>query len=198
MAAALTAGCSNGGNAGSSASTAARSTISSTTTAVSSSGSPAAGSGPAQPGGASKCKAAGLRLDLKPTDGGMGKASQLMVFTNVSKYSCTIAGFPGVSYVTGDNGSQVGAPAQHNGTETPQVTLAPGQAASSRIDMQEVEAVPQGTDCRPTALRGLRVYPPDDTAAMFVSLPPLASGDQRQGCANPAIDQLAVAPVTSG
>jgi hypothetical protein len=111
----------------------------------------------------------------------------------VGSRSCVIAGFPGVSYVTGDNGRQVGEPAVHGGKIGPQITLAPGQVASTVIHSVNA-GVFDPSACRPTPVRGYRVYAPDDLAAMFIPL-----GAESQGCAgNPPDPQLSVLTVISG
>jgi hypothetical protein len=109
----------------------------------------------------------------------------------VSKATCSIGGFPGVSYVTGDTGTQVGAPAQRDGAAGPSVTLQPGATASSIVDMTDV-GVFDATTCKPTPTLGLRVYPPNSTASMFVA----ANGT---GCAgNTPSPQLRVQTIKPG
>jgi hypothetical protein len=150
------------------------------------------GGAPAQSGGSgSDCKAADLKLSLGPTDGAAGHIYQALRFTNVSDVTCTMTGFPGVSYVTGDNGTQVGAPAQRDGAVGPTVTLAPGQVASSVVAMTDVGVFDPGA-CQPTPTRGFRVYPPNSTASMFVA-------ENGTGCAgNPPSPQLRVQTVKPG
>jgi hypothetical protein len=93
--------------------------------------------------------------------------------------------------VTGDNGTQVGKPAERIGPKGPQVTLRPGQVASSVVAMTDI-GVFDPAECKPTPTRGLRVYPPDSTASMFVA----RSG---RGCAgNPPSPQLRVETVKPG
>jgi hypothetical protein len=139
----------------------------------------------------SECKAASLKLSLGPSDGAAGHVFQALRFTNVSKVSCVIVGFPGVSYVTGGSGSQVGQPATRDGSKGAQITLKPGQVASAVISMTDIGVFDTAT-CKPTTTRGLRVYPPDSTASMFVA----QSG---RGCAgNPPSPQLRVQTIKPG
>jgi hypothetical protein len=112
-------------------------------------------------------------LTLKPGDGNgtAGTVYQALVFTNKSNKTCTLYGYPGVSWVTGNNGTQVADPFQRGGS-TPKktITLKAGQSAHANLQMPE----PLNFDpskCKPVSVRGLRVYPPDETAAVFVSLP---------------------------
>jgi hypothetical protein len=95
-------------------------------------------------------------------------------------------GFPKVTFVTGDQGKQVGAPAKHQGQHAPTVTLQPGETASAILGTAQWHNYPQSR-CEPTHVRGLRVYPPDDSAAMFV---PRAG----KACST-SVSQLTVKPV---
>ncbi|GDY31787.1 DUF4232 domain-containing protein [Gandjariella thermophila] len=115
---------------------------------------------------------------------------------NIGKANCVLSGFPGVSFVAPGNGEQVGAPAGHDGPTGPQVTLAPGQMASAIVRVASTENYP-ASDCNPVAVAGFRVYPPDDTAAMFVRFD---SGDVT-ACGNtriPGGPQLSVQAVKPG
>jgi hypothetical protein len=115
-----------------------------------------------------ECRTTSLKLSLGPSDGAAGHVFQALRFTNVSKVSCEIVGFPGVSYVTGTSGAQVGQPAQRDGAIGAQITLKPGQVASTVLTLTDV-GVFDASACKPTATRGLRVYPPDSTASMFIA-----------------------------
>jgi Protein of unknown function (DUF4232) len=55
------------------------------------------------------------------------------------------------------------------------VTLAPGALASAPLDIVDAAAVPT-SECKPVPVRGLRIYPPGQTAALFLPLPPAANG----------------------
>lgn len=142
-------------------------------------------------GGSAACGATQLKLTLGSPNGAAGHTYQPLQFTNVGKTSCQIVGFPGVSYVTGDSGTQVGAPAQRDGDMGPRVTLAPGQMASAIVIMTDV-GVFDAKACQPTPTRGFRVYPPNTTASMFIA----ANGT---GCAgNPPSPQLKVQTIKPG
>lgn len=146
---------------------------------------------PGGSGGSGECKAANLKLSIGSGDAAAGHFYVPIVFTNTGSTSCTMRGWPGVSYVTGDSGSQVGQPAKRTGTEGSTVRLAPHAVASSVITVTDV-AVFDASSCQPTPVRGFRVYAPDDTASMFVS----RSGT---GCAgNPPSPQLQVQTVKAG
>lgn len=117
-----------------------------------------------------ECKAVHLELGLGPADGAAGHVYQSLEFTNKSRTQCVMAGFPGVSYVTGDTGQQVGAPAVWVDKAGPPVLVVPGQTVFATLVVTDV-GVFDPDACRPTPVRGLRVYPPDETAAMYVDRP---------------------------
>lgn len=166
-----------------------------TTTPGRTTGGGSAGSGGApavsKPTSTPECRVANLTLSLGPSDGAAGHFYQALRFTNKGGSSCAIVGFPGVSYVTGDKGTQVGAPAQRDGAKGGQITLKPGATASSVLTLTDV-GVFDSSACKPTTIRGLRVYPPDERSSMFVA----RSGT---GCAgSPPSPQLRVQTVKPG
>jgi len=98
---------------------------------------------------------------------------------NIGTSSCTLYGYPGVSYVAGSDGHQVGAAATRQadptgGAETT-VTLAPGAVASAPLDIVDAAAIP-ASSCKPVPVQGLRVYPPGNKGALFISMPTAAGG----------------------
>jgi hypothetical protein len=148
---------------------------------------------PAQPDPAvsGECKAAELSLSLGQGDAAAGTLYRPLRFTNTGTRTCVIQGFPGVSYVAGDDGHQVGPAAFREGTKGSAVSLPPGASANAPVGFVQVRNYDPGV-CRPTAVRGLRVYPPHDTAAMFVPM-------DGTGCAGkPPGNQLVVKTVQSG
>lgn len=120
---------------------------------------------PPQPSDA--CATADLDVTLEMDGGAAGSVIYRLVFTNSSTSTCTMHGFPGVSYVKGDKGIQVGAPAAWVGDAGGAVTLKPGAKASALLQEVDVYNFDQA-DCNPVAVRGLRVYPPGQTKAAFV------------------------------
>lgn len=192
VAAVLLTACQGSSSAGSSPSSLS---VSSTTapapTTTSSAAPTATATQPGGSGGNGECKAANLKLSVGSGDAAAGHFYVPIVFTNTGSTSCSMRGWPGVSYVTGDSGSQVGQPAKRTGSEGSSVTLAPNAVASSVVTVTDV-AVFDANSCKPASVRGFRVYAPDDTASMFVS----RSGT---GCAgNPPSPQLQVQTVKAG
>jgi hypothetical protein len=139
----------------------------------------------------SECKVADLSLRLGGGDAAAGTSYRALVFTNTGTRTCTMQGFPGVSYVAGDDGHQVGPAAFRDGTKGPAVTLKPGASAFVDVGFVQVGNYDPNV-CKPTEVRGLRVYPPHDYDSMFLSNP-------GTGCsATPPGNQLTVDTIKSG
>lgn len=139
-------------------------------------------------GSGTECKVADLKLSLSGGDAAAGTTYRNLVFTNKGGRTCTIQGFPGVSYVTGDDGHQVGPAAYRVGKKGPVITVQPGASAISDIGFVQVRNYDPAV-CKPTEVRGLRVYPPHEYDSMFVEAP-------GTGCAGtPPGNQLTVATV---
>jgi hypothetical protein len=147
---------------------------------------------PGQPAGDGLCKAADLKVSFGRGDAGAGTVYRPLIFTNVSDHPCVIQGFPGVSYVGGADGHQVGAPAFRAGTKGPAITLNKGETASAAIGFVNVQNY-DPVDCQPQPVRGLRVYPPQETASLFVDM-------AGTGCGNANIqgNQLTVKTLEKG
>jgi hypothetical protein len=98
---------------------------------------------------------------------------------NIGSSPCALYGYPGVSWVAGADGHQVGAAAtrqpNNSGSSEGTVILAPGALASAPLDIVNASAIPPSS-CKPVPVRGLRVYPPGQTAAMFIPLATSAGG----------------------
>jgi hypothetical protein len=163
----LTAGCS----AMSTSSAPAPGSASAGTEAVSA--SPAAASTPA-------CESADLRASLGGGAGqGMSQDHTGLQLRNVGSSACTLYGYPGVSWVAGADGHQVGAAAVRapdaSGAAEGTVTLAPGATASAPLDIVDAAAIPQAS-CKPVPVTGLRIYPPGERAALFIALATSSGG----------------------
>jgi len=138
-----------------------------------------------------ECKVADLSLSLGGGDAAAGTSYRALVFTNKGSRTCTIQGFPGVSYVAGDDGHQVGPAAYRTGSKGPVVTLKPGANAFAEVGFVQVGNYDPAV-CKPTEVRGLRVYPPHDYDSMFLPNP-------GTGCAaTPPGNQLTVTTVQPG
>lgn len=134
------------------------------------------------------CAIGELNVTLGQPSGAAGSAELPVVFTNTGGRTCTLDGFPGVSYVTGASGSEVGAAAGRSGSGS-LVSLAPGAAATSLVRATNVENY-SADQCGVTDVAGLKVYPPNSYDSVFLAYP-------TKGCSMTGanINQLTVAPV---
>jgi uncharacterized protein DUF4232 len=87
------------------------------------------------------------------------------MFKNSSSSACTLAGYPGVSFLDAA-GRQVGEPAQRSATggAPSTVTVAPGQTAYAALGVVD----PGVANCTPATASAVRVYPPGETTATDV------------------------------
>ncbi|KAA5832098.1 DUF4232 domain-containing protein [Saccharopolyspora hirsuta] len=140
------------------------------------------------------CKAADLKLSFGESDGAAGSTYQPLIFTNSSDRSCVLQGFPGVSYVGGEDGHQIGEAAFREGKKGEEINLEPGGKASAMIKYTTVENYDSG-ECRMEPAKGLRIYPPQETASMFIPFE-----HERNGCAGNGIPghQLTVQTIQAG
>lgn len=131
-----------------------------------------------------RCHTADLKLTIGEGDGAAGTLYAPLIFTNASTRTCTLYGYPGVSWVTGDNGAQVNDPFKRSEQRKKvTVTLKPGATANAVLQQVNVGAFDK-SECEPTSIRGLRVYPPDETTSIFVSLPGEACSAKGVGVAS--------------
>jgi hypothetical protein len=138
-----------------------------------------------------ECKVGELKLSIGHGDATAGTLFRPLRFTNSGGRTCTMQGFPGVSYVAGDDGHQVGPAAFREGTKGAPVSLAPGETAFATVGFVQVHNFDPNV-CKPTATRGLRVYPPHEFASLFLPL-------EGTGCAGtPPGNQLTVRTVQKG
>jgi hypothetical protein len=147
--------------------------------------------GPATPA-SNECKVADLSFRLGGGDAAAGTSYRALVFTNKGGRTCTMQGFPGVSYVAGDDGHQVGPAAFRNGNKGAVITLKPGDSAFAPVGFVQVGNYDPAV-CKPTEVRGLRIYPPHDYDSTFLPNP-------GTGCAANSLpgNQLTIGTVQAG
>lgn len=148
------------------------------TPASSSSSTPPSSAGP------SRCKAANLTVSSDSAGGGAaGSVYSKLILTNSGTEACLLRGFPGVSLTADANGAPIGAPARQDGSSpVADVLLAPGQAGAAEMRYTQAGNY---SDCTPTQAAGYRVYPPEETASLFLAEP-------RTACGNEAIELLTI------
>lgn len=139
------------------------------------------------------CSTDQLEASLGPgSGGGAGHQYPTLVLTNSGTTSCTMSGYPGVSFVGGSSGTQLGdAAARDTTVAATTLTVEPGASVHADLDITQAANYPEDT-CGPTPATGLRVYPPDQTAALFVA------SDDFTACANAGTTLITVRPVQAG
>jgi hypothetical protein len=140
------------------------------------------------PGTLTGCATDQLSAALADGSGAAGSFGYEIVFTNTAAVACTLRGYPGVSYVVGSGRTMVGAPARRDIVDpVVTVTLAPGHTARSLLIETDSNNYPTNT-CQLTSVDGVWIYPPNQTAALFVA-------QSTKACANAADPVLQVATV---
>ena len=184
VSAGLLAGC------GSSSSPSAHPTATVTVT-VTAPAAPATSPAPAPtPAGPAGCLTATLAVSLGPGSGAAGSTYYPIEFTNASGATCSLYGYPGVSFL-GAAGAQVGAAAAEDPTYPRLlVTLTPGSTVHAELRITHAQNYPPST-CIPATANMLRVFPPGQTSALYIQMTAL-------GCSNTAVQILSVQTVQPG
>lgn len=160
-------------------------------------GSASAAAASSAPGlnGLAVCQSASLQVTVNTSQAGAAAGSTYIPvdFTNTSSSACGMYGYPGVSFVTAGSGAgtQVGAAAQENpafGKLT--VRLDPGGVAHAWLQVASAGNFPPQT-CGPQTVNWLKVFPPDQTVAIYVN-------HSFDACAKTSTPLLFVMPVRTG
>ncbi|MGH3305439.1 MAG: DUF4232 domain-containing protein, partial [Streptosporangiaceae bacterium] len=137
------------------------------------------------------CLASALQPALGVSEGAAGTLYQVVVLTNTSASTCSLYGYPGVSFVTGIGGQQVGAAARRDLlVPSALVTLPPGGQANMLIGLHDAGNYPP-SQCQQASVNWLRIYPPGDYGSVYVQY-------QAQTCARRAEVILSVTAVRTG
>ena len=118
--------------------------------------------------GPAACPTSSLQVKLGVSQGYAGGVYQVIDFTNTSGSTCTLYGYPGVSLVSGPPYKQIGLAAKRS-TSTPLklVTLAPGATANALLQIVDALNFPSAS-CGPTKATALKIYPPNQTAPVYL------------------------------
>jgi cytoskeletal protein RodZ len=136
-----------------------------------------------------RCTVDELSVTLGQGNGAAGSEIVPIIFTNKGSKACELHGFPGVSFVGNNNGTQLGAAAdEDSSTPISQNTLQPGTSIQAPLKITEAGNF---EGCTVTPADGLRVYPPHSFDAVFVPATGL------NACTEPTIHLLSVKPVGS-
>lgn len=135
----------------------------------SASAAPSSGSGATGSSAGDRCAASSLAGRIEAGSGGAaGSVIVHLVLENTGSTTCTVQGWPGVSFVGGGTGKQIGAAAvAEKSSPHPTVTLAPGKTAVAPLKIVRAENFSAG-DCSPQTPDGFRVYPPGSKQSLFV------------------------------
>ncbi len=166
--AALVAAC--GTSAGQAAGPTATKTVTAPASSTSGGTAPASPASTSSPTGPAPCPTRGLQVKPGISQGTAGSIYQVIDFTNISGITCTLFGYPGVSFVTtGSGGGIIGAPAARNGSPAARlVTLAPGSTANAQLQIVQAGNFP-ASRCHLVTAHTLQVYPPNQTTPTFLS-----------------------------
>jgi hypothetical protein len=161
------AGCSS---SASQPTTATTTTVTATPSASGGSNTPAVStSSPAGPvSSAVSCATSSLNVKQGLAQGYAGGVYEVIDFTNTSNSACSLFGYPGVSLVTGSH-TQIGLAAKRSTTSgaVKLITLAPGATANATLQIVDALNFPSST-CGPTKAAALKVYPPNQTAPVYL------------------------------
>jgi hypothetical protein len=155
------------------------------------SSAPSAGGG----AGLAACRSTSLvmTIDLSQANGAAGSTYYPLNFTNRTTKACEMYGYPGVSFVTAGSGAgkQIGAAALRSTAFAKlAVRLAPGGSAHAWLKVSVAANYPEAT-CEPVTAEWLKVYPPEETVAGYVS-------QTFSACASAGAPLLAILPVRAG
>ncbi|MGY4544184.1 hypothetical protein ACVWY0_004127 [Arthrobacter sp. UYNi723] len=136
------------------------------------------------PAGPALCKAATLSAATDASGGGAaGSVYMKLNLTNTGTAPCLLKGYPGVSLTANADGAPIGAAATRDESNpVADVLLAPGQTGTAVLRYTQAANY---SDCTLTDAAGYRIYPPEDTASLFLPQPTSA-------CTNANIALLSV------
>jgi len=188
--AALAAGCSSGGSGAPTATVTVTKSGSGVTAPASTTPTTPASTTPAAP---AECTTAGLHVAVGSSQGAAGTIYYNIDFTNTSSSSCILQGYPGVSLVSAGStaGSQIGSDAKRNSATTASpITVPPGQTAHAVLAIAQAGAF-TGSKCHPVTAHWLKVFPPDQTVAAYVSF-------TTQTCASTSVPTMHITTISAG
>jgi hypothetical protein len=141
--------------------------------------------------GPPSCATSDLQVYLGLSQGATGHIYQVIDFKNISGRTCTLFGYPGVSFAGGTPVTQFGQAADEDPT-TPRVTvtLAPGDVANALLNYRQAGFYPPAR-CAQVSTTYIQVYPPNQTSPVYVAY-------NSQICSNKKIHELSIGTVHAG
>jgi Protein of unknown function (DUF4232) len=148
------------------------------------------GTSPAPPTGPAGCATTALTASMGPGNGAAGSSYYPIEFTNSSGVTCSLYGYPGVSFVAA-SGAQVGMAATEDPTYPRQlVMLTPGGTVHAELRITDAQNYPPST-CQPATVNRLRIFPPGQASPLYISFTAMA-------CSSTAVPILSVQTVQPG
>ena len=117
------------------------------------------------------CAAGSLRVTLDFRAAGIAAGTALfpLDFTNISRRTCHLTGYPAVSFATGAARRRVGsAAALDRSVRVRSVALAPGETAHAWLRVTDTQNYP-ASQCHPVTADGLRVDLPGQHSTSFLN-----------------------------
>jgi hypothetical protein len=137
------------------------------------------------------CATSALQVSLGLSQGATGHIFQAIDFTNISSATCTLYGYPGVSFAAGSPVTQVGLAADEDPTtHRVLVTLGPGDVANALLTYLQAGFY-SPAKCAPANTTYIQVYPPNQTTPAYVAY-------KSQICSNKHIHELKISSVHAG
>jgi hypothetical protein len=148
---------------------------------------------PASSASPTPCPTSALKASVGTGNGAAGSTYYPLEFTNTSSTACTLFGYPGVSFVTGTGGSQIGRAASRNPAVTSRlVTIAPGSTAHATLQVVNAMNYP-GAECHLVTAHTMKIFPPNQTAPIYLGFTAPACSSHAK-----SVHILAVEAVQSG
>ena len=115
------------------------------------------------------CPTSALHVSMGPGNGAAGSTYYPLDFVNASGAACTLFGYPGVSFVTGVGGAQIGRAASRNPVlASESVTIPVGGVAHTTLQVVNAENFPRA-ECHLVTAHWLKIYPPNQTEPLYLS-----------------------------
>ncbi|MBI3687068.1 MAG: DUF4232 domain-containing protein [Actinobacteria bacterium] len=126
---------------------------------------PAPSTAPATTG---PCPTRSLQAKLGRDDGAAGSIYTAINFTNISKTTCVLHGYPGVALAGGTPVTQIGlAAAKDTAVPATDVTLAPGSTGHAILRIAQAGNY-SPSECHPVTAQYLQIYPPKQTTPIYL------------------------------
>lgn len=141
----------------------------------------------ADPPPVTPCSTAALTPSLGPPQGAAGTVFYPLILKNSGGSTCSMSGYPGVSFIAGSDNHPVGAAAAQESDTVGTVVIDPGQATSANLGIANAGNFPE--DCNPAPVSGLQVTLPGQSDPVIV-------GHADTACASSTYSTLRIGPFT--